>query len=399
VLNIKEWKYEHLVVKRKLESLLMFPLILVGRLIAVFSKITNDYEVYFFFPFYHSGGAEKVHAQIANAIQHKKCVIYFTKKSVDKTMLSLFEAAGHTVKNISPFTDNKWLYFFNIIYRGYISSKINTNSKAKTVFNGQCNFAYKIAPWLSKNIKQLELIHSFNSFSYIRTPFLPYYAKSIMISQVKIEEHKTFYNSIKVPKTFLSNIVHINNAITIPENKLKQITDAITILYVGRNSQEKRIDLIIDIAKHFNSNSQRIKFSFLGIEKGEFDAPANCTFLGISSDPDFISQAYQQAHILIIASSTEGFPMVVIEAMANNCAIVATNVGDIPLHVKNDKNGYIIPNTNDELKMKMDFIDAINKLIADHNKIIEIGIQNRLYAEQAFSIEKFNVAYQQLIKN
>ena len=51
----------------------------------------------------------------------------------DRMMIVFFEEfqrTGCEIKDISKFTDNKWLYFLNLIYRGIISGYIN-QSEAK----------------------------------------------------------------------------------------------------------------------------------------------------------------------------------------------------------------------------------------------------------------------------
>ncbi|QYS91352.1 hypothetical protein JJC04_00315 [Flavobacterium covae] len=50
-------------------------------------RVLPDVEVIFFFPYYHTGGAEKVHAAILEAIHPKKCVVFFTKASATSNML------------------------------------------------------------------------------------------------------------------------------------------------------------------------------------------------------------------------------------------------------------------------------------------------------------------------
>ena len=76
-------KFWHYILKRKIENIFIFPFIIIGRLIAFFSPLKKEYHIFFFFPFYHTGGAEKVHALITQATRNKNCIIYFTRKSVD----------------------------------------------------------------------------------------------------------------------------------------------------------------------------------------------------------------------------------------------------------------------------------------------------------------------------
>jgi L-malate glycosyltransferase len=214
---LKNFSYTHFLLKRKLEAVFIFPFIIVGRLVAKL-KPQKAFKIYFFFPFYHTGGAEMVHAQIAKACGSNDCIIYFTRKSTDNRFFKTFEATGCTIKNISAYTDNKWLYFFNLIYRGIVSGYINAQQTKPIVFNGQCNFAYKISPWINKNVKQVELIHSFNSFSWIRLPFLPFITQTIMISKLRIEQHKEQYKNLAIPVAYENNIQFIQNAIELPEN-------------------------------------------------------------------------------------------------------------------------------------------------------------------------------------
>ena len=124
-----------------------------------------------------------MHYQITQAIGGKDAIIFFTKKSESNSFLKYFTASGCTIKDISKWTDNKWVYFFNLIYRGIVTGYINRQKLKPVVFNGQCNFGYKVTPWIDKDIRQIELIHSFNSFSYIRAPFLPFISTTVMISK------------------------------------------------------------------------------------------------------------------------------------------------------------------------------------------------------------------------
>ena len=90
--------------------------------------------------------------------------------------------------------------------------------------------------------------------------------------------------------------------------------------------------------------------------------------------------------------------MVVMEAMANGCAIIATPVGDIPFHIKNNENGFLFSSINDESVIVNEGCEKILWLknnLQDWKKLSETNIE---YANDHFAIEQFNSAYRDLLK-
>lgn len=378
----------------------MFPFILIGRLMALFFPLRKTYKVYFFFPFYHTGGAEKVHAQITRAAGGDDSIIYFTRRSKDSTFLEAFRQSGATIKDISAYTDRKWLYPVNIVYRGWISGHINRQRVNPVVFNGQCNFAYKLSPWLNKGVRQIELIHSLNSFSYIRIPFLPFISTTVMISKKRIADHIALYSRYKIPAFMNERIQYIPNCIPLPpDSTIYKPEQPLTVLYVGRGSKEKRIHLVAAIATALAETTKNIRFEILGDVSAYISTQTHpyITYHGTVTDGQFIDAVYRRAHILLITSSTEGFPMVVMEAMAHGCAILATPVGDIPYHVHNDVNGFLFSNTDNEEAIIREGIAHILQLDKDRRLLQKISESNTDYAKENFDIAKFNASYQKLI--
>lgn len=394
--------YRTLLIKRKIESALISPFILVGKIMAAIKPLPESYRVFFFFPFYHTGGAEKIHAQIARACGGKDCIIFFTRKSQHPTFYNAFLESGCTIKDISKFTDNKFIYFVNFILRGVISQYINQQKIEPIVFNGHSNFAYKIAPWLKKNIKQVDLVHSLNSFSYIRIPYLSFYQKTVLISKVKLEAHKKLYHSKKIPQHYFDRFVFIPNAAVLPHRSMAEKKfESLKVLFSGRCSAEKRFHLFLSIASKIHQVNSKIEFAVIGnMEAAAIQKKYPfINFYGELDNVHRIQAIYFQSHILLLTSDTEGFPLVVIEAMANGCAIVATPVGDLPLHIKNAEEGFLFSTIDNEARIVNEGVDSILKLYADKSLLKKIAAQNIDYAQQHFSIERFNAAYQSLIKN
>ena len=395
------FKYPHFITKRKIENIFIFPFIVLGRSIASLNPLKKEYDTFFFFPFYHVGGAEKVHAQIARATGGENCIIFFTRKSQNNLFYEEFKKSGCDIKDISKLTDNKLLYFLNLVYRGIISYYINKQKKRPIVFNGQCNFAYKISPWIKNHIPQIELIHSLGSFSYIRIPFIEYYYKTVMISQQRIADHIKLYSQFQIPMSFAKNIVFILNGIPLPPKTKTYLSppNPLKILYSGRTDPEKRVHLVGLIAREVKeSENLHVDFIFLGDVEEAIPEELHkyCKFIGYQNDPDFINQTYLQSDVLIIVSSAEGFPMVIMEAMATGLTIITTAVGEIPLHVKDNVNGFLIHDANDETLVISQAVKHIKTLYNNPGLLMNIGESNKQHAVTNFALNRFESEYRSL---
>lgn len=429
--------YRLFLLKRWVEDLLMFPLILLGRFIARRRPLGREYETFFFFPFYHIGGAEKVHAAIAKATGNPNCIIFFTRKSQNDLFYKEFESSGCVMKDISRYTDNKWIYFVNIVFRGIISGYINGQKKKPLVFNGQCNFGYKISPWISKGIPQVELIHSLCSFSYIRIPFLPFITRTVMISTIRIQEHLDLYKRFHIPLSLGERIQFIMNGIELPEktttdnrppitgkgqpltvnrqpmtdegqplserngapeDRWSVVGSRLTVLYVGRSTAEKRVDLIAEMAKRMHGKEENITFQFLGEVKDAIppELQTYCYFWGNQGDPAKIDSIYRKAQVLVLVSDTEGFPMVVMEAMARGLAVVSTAVGEVPLHVQDGVNGYLVRDFRNREAVVEESMQHILRLYNSPELLSGMSERNIDYAYGHFGMDRFRREYNEL---
>src|SRR5688500_13836624 len=391
--------YRLLIIKRSIEEIFIFPFIVIGNLIAMYKPLPREYRIYFLFPFYSTGGAEKVHAQIANATGGADCIIFFTRKSPDNHYLEEFKKSGCVIKDISNFTDNKWLYFLNLAYRGIISGYVNRQKKVATVFNGQCNFAYKTSPWVSKRIRQVELIHSYNSFAPIRIPFLRFYEYQVMVSQQTIKDYKSQYDRLRVPPNISEKIIYIPNGINLPDFvSVKNFNVPVyDVLFVGRGTPEKRVHLVARIAEKAKKENLPLRFILTGdVKKSIPDGlHAYCSLLGPITNEKQLQDIYNKSHFLVLTSLYEGFPLAVMEAMAFGVIIISTPVGDIPFHIKENENGFLFDGRDDDSITG----NAINilKNLPDAQHLAKISATNTSYAKNNFGIEKFNENYRKLL--
>ena len=394
--------YSLILLKRFFEHLFIYPFILAGRFIAYLNPLREEYRVFFFFPFYHTGGAEKVHAEIAEATGGNDCIIYFTRRSLNERYLEKFKTTGCQIKDISKFTGNKWLFPLNLIYRGIISGHINRQSQRSIVFNGQSNFGYKISPWINKKAVQVELIHALNTFSLIRIPYLEFYKKNVTVSQEIIDKHSQLYKRYNVPEKFFETFTWIRSKIDLPG--IKVIKDyfrkPLHLLYVGRDTMEKRPSIVAQVAKNIKLADINAIVEFAGDVSRSIpnELHAYCRFHGDISDGE-LNQLYIKAHILIIPSATESGPLVLMEAMARGAAIISTDVGYVPTFVKEGVSGFIVKNILPETKIIDEITQKVIQLESDRNLLKEMGKKNIEIAFENFDIAQFHKEYKLLFEN
>ena len=82
-------------------------------------------------------------------------------------------------------------------------------------------------------------------------------------------------------------------------------------------------------------------------------------FLGKKNNAELV-RIYKSADVFVLSSRSEGQPLTILEAMAARLPVIATDVGDNRLLVKNGMNGYLVSPEN------------INKLALIMEKIISM---------------------------
>jgi glycosyltransferase involved in cell wall biosynthesis len=119
---------------------------------------------------------------------------------------------------------------------------------------------------------------------------------------------------------------------------LKKEQDAPTIVYVGRIERPKGVIVVIQSIKYVKEVIPNVRCLIYGrsydaeyTEKcfkliNDLNLTDNVKFMGSTSEPE---KAYNLADLVVNFSYIEGFPFSIIEAMACQKAIVATDVGGV----------------------------------------------------------------------
>lgn len=361
----------------------------------IFSFLLNSFSVdtIFFFPFYHTGGAERVHLDIVKSMGRKKSITLFTNYSNNNHFYSEFIEYSHCY-NLRYYLDNKY-------FRKILDCAFRCIGRVNKISTLGCNtmFYYEKLPILSAKIKKTDLIHA---FSYpdlgIEIPslkYVNYLNQRIVINQKSKQDFEVLYANNSVNQLYLDRIVVVNNMVEIPDLLFeKGIKNELEIIYCGRISPEKRVNLIVEIGDKL---SQNIHLRIYGpIEKNVKNTEKY--YKGHILDSNQLSDIYKQTDILLITSEREGFPMVVMEAMAQGVVCICTNVGGIKEHIQNGINGFLVENNSQENIINT-FVEIINNLNKDKKLLKSLSENAYLYAKDNFSKKIFEEKYLKILKN
>lgn len=176
-------------------------------------------------------------------------------------------------------------------------------------------------------------------------------------------------------------------------NKLENplLKDDINILHVGRQEIYKGTHLIINAVEKLQHIFPQINLSIVGngseIEnlcKMVDDKKLNdkVKFYGQVKNKDLI-KFYKRAAIFCFPSKSEGFPKVIVEAMASGTPIICSNI-PVLRYLINDSNGYILESLDSD-----NIVNGINSIIVDKNRYMKMSKKIKKDA-QNLTIEKFS---------
>lgn len=359
-------------------------------------------NLFFFFPFYHIGGAEKVHLEIVKTISSKNPIVFFTLPSADKNFLKDFKASSDV------FELYEYIRKHPLLRRRLIAilfNKIN-NIENAVVFSCNSLFFYENIPKLSPHVKCIDLLHGFvhtgePGAEHWSLPYVNRINARVVINEKTKKDLLNLYTENGL-SNILENRIHIiKNFVRVPDTLEDKSTGKLNVLFVSRNSPEKRIGLIGNVGNEIAKQNIGL-LTMLGTDLKQSVDPEfinNIQFLGGISDEKLIYKEYSNAHVFILLSTREGMPLSIMEAMANGCVIISTNVGGISYDVKEGQNGYLINNDLDEKGIWEQAIALLQNINADRNLLQIISHNNYAYATKYFSRSNFEKNYQALFNN
>ena len=199
----------------------------------------------------------------------------------------------------------------------------------------------------------------------------------------------------------------IQHGIKIPENikpefslrKDYNIKDNEKILVnVGRLFPEKGHDLLLAGMKELNKLNQNWKLFIIGEgdERNNIESLISEYNLNdkvyLTGFVDNVNQYLVQADLMVHSAKSEGFGLVLIEAMAVNLPVVAVSVSNIKDLVKENEVGLLAKEENPQ-----DLANKVNQLLKDDDLRAKYTSNAKDYVQKNFSIQRMIDQYEELI--
>jgi glycosyltransferase involved in cell wall biosynthesis len=111
----------------------------------------------------------------------------------------------------------------------------------------------------------------------------------------------------------------------------------------------------------------------LGVERA-------CRFVGIRED---IADILAAADLFVLPSLSEGFPFVLLEALAMGCPVVASRVNGIPELIEDHKTGLLVPARDPHA-----LAAAIREVLIDPTAASKMGVAGRAVVQERFTVDR-----------
>lgn len=185
-----------------------------------------------------------------------------------------------------------------------------------------------------------------------------------------------------------------------------QPNDYFKFITVGRLAPWKNIDIIIEALNDYKKANQNFIFYIVGsgpeeikLKKlvNDLDLENFVTFTG-QLQKDDLNYYLQKSDIYIQASSYEGLPHVILEAMSHNLSIISTPIGGTNEVIQDGKNGWVWELENNFKPNKNNLIEIFNNLKLNSSDDINkrTNAQNLLFS--TFDEDKNFQMYLELVK-
>ena len=249
-----------------------------------------------------------------------------------------------------------------ILHLKYINLRnVVSYSNAKYVISTRESFSEILSNYGRVNAKKIGIEHNFD----ISEKFINRVNKKLKNLDLFVTVSKTAYEVYK--HTLNINVKCIPNSVDYEYTAKSKLNKS--LISVGRLEKEKGMLELIDVFKLVHEKDKRIKLEIYGdgSEKNaienkikKYELEKYVVMHGFKAS-DEINESYKKAGLYVMCSKKESFGIVILEAMSSGIPVIAyENITGAKELIKNNKNGFLIPNRDKKL-MADKIIEYMNK--------------------------------------
>ena len=174
--------------------------------------------------------------------------------------------------------------------------------------------------------------------------------------------------------------------------------------FIGRISQEKGIDILIEAVKFLGNSKYKLKVVGDGKlrnhikQKIRKEKINNIEFSGMRSNSEVITILKNAKFLIFPSIAYENFPLVLIESFASGKPVVASRLGPLPELIEDKRTGlFFEPGNSNDLSEKIKWMFENDDLLIQMGKNARTEFEEKYTAEKNFEI--ILKIYNQVISN
>jgi glycosyltransferase involved in cell wall biosynthesis len=167
-------------------------------------------------------------------------------------------------------------------------------------------------------------------------------------------------------------------------------TDCPEVVCVARLSEEKGYFVLLEALRRLRDEGVNFHCTLVGGGPLESEIQAALLVdnlqdhveLAGARPPSEVNAFYARASVVVLASFHEGIPVVLMEAMATQRPVVATQVGGIPELIQDGKNGWLVPSKDADA-----LATALREAVSDPSRARERALAGFRTVDTEYRIE------------
>jgi glycosyltransferase involved in cell wall biosynthesis len=298
------------------------------------------------------------------------------------SILKSYGGVAPFIKNLDPFLQEAfdvtyillpdYLYKINFIPRRlifvlYLIGKRAQLKKFDMILSHVPEGSYVVS---YGHVPFVHIFHgNFNPMSQSRYWYGKYFTSVFESMEKRIIKKASLMYTVGVERPGIPKIFNpIHHDVRIKDNDSRS-----GFIFSGRLEKIKNIDRIIKVYGKLSPSIQQANSLYIagmGTQEAflkEFAASiplsGKVIFLGNLKNEDLI-ESDSSKRILVMASSQEGFPMAIAEALSLGVPVISTATGDISRILKNDENGFLLPIDFDD----EEYISSIERILKEYTR-------------------------------